>query len=115
MHALPAQCLLCRSPIDSELEQVFDTRFGIDASYTIGCCTQCGLEQTYPVPGEVELKNLYEAHYNYGGEKKTRYTHLRSRILTSRPYRTWLAIDCDISFWTPRGSGRLLDVGCNEG
>ena len=27
----------------------------------------------------------------------------------------WLAVDGDISFHSVNGSGRLLDVGCNEG
>jgi 2-polyprenyl-3-methyl-5-hydroxy-6-metoxy-1,4-benzoquinol methylase len=30
-------------------------------------------------------------------------------------FRLWLAIDGDVSFHEPRGNGRLLDIGCNEG
>ena len=75
----------------------------------------CGIEQTCPVPTPEELKNLYETFYNFGGEKGTIYTRLRARFFSSVFYRFWLAIDGDISFHRMKGSGRLLDVGCNEG
>jgi SAM-dependent methyltransferase len=73
------------------------------------------LEQTRPVPTLTELKELYESHYNFGGEKETCYTELRERFLFSFLYKLWLWIDGDISFHCRRGPGRLLDIGCNEG
>jgi 2-polyprenyl-3-methyl-5-hydroxy-6-metoxy-1,4-benzoquinol methylase len=70
---------------------------------------------TTPFPSPQELKDLYETHYNFGGETGTRYTGLRELFLFSSLYRFWLALDGDISFQNRKGSGRLLDVGCNEG
>lgn len=68
-----------------------------------------------PVPRQEDLNQLYEAYYNFGGEKDTRYTRLRTKFVNSWFYRVWLAVDGDISFHRARGSGTLLDVGCNEG
>jgi SAM-dependent methyltransferase len=67
------------------------------------------------MPSLPELKKLYEAQYNFGGETGTLYSQLRERFLFSFLYRLWCRLDGDISFHLRRGSGRLLDIGCNEG
>lgn len=67
------------------------------------------------MPSGDELKRLYETYYNFGGEKGTTYTNLRAKFLSSRLYDLWMAIDGDISFHKRKGSGKLLDIGCNEG
>jgi SAM-dependent methyltransferase len=62
-----------------------------------------------------DLKKLYEAQYNFGGETDTLYTRLREWFLMSFLYRIWIRLDGDISFHSRSGSGRLIDIGCNEG
>jgi 2-polyprenyl-3-methyl-5-hydroxy-6-metoxy-1,4-benzoquinol methylase len=109
------RCLLCGGQLSTEIANIYDTRFGIQTSYSIASCSTCGSAQTAPLPTPQELKNLYETYYNFGGESGTRYTHLRERFLFSLLYRYWLALDGDISFQNRKGNGRLLDVGCNEG
>ncbi len=79
------------------------------------CCGHCGLEQIDPRPVPDDLKKLYETYYNFGGERGTTYVRLREWFFASRLYRIWLALDGDGSFHTRKGSGRLLDIGCNEG
>jgi len=113
-----AYCLSCKSPVKTCSAPLFDTRFGIAMPYTIVCCEKCGLEQTSPLPSNDELKVLYETYYNYGGEegeKESRYVKLRALFQNSWMWDFWLKIDGDISFHAVRGTGRLLDVGCNEG
>lgn len=110
-----SKCLVCGSKVTAEIQGLFDTRFGIKNVWNIGRCIDCGLEQTIPTPSSEELKKLYETFYNFGGEKGTFYTRLRARFLSSVFYRVWLAIDGDVSFHSVKGSGRLLDIGCNEG
>ena len=110
-----ARCLACGGALRTVLDRVFDTRFGIDTTFDIARCVACGLEQTAPRPGRTALAAYYAAHYNFGGESDTAYTRQRARILRSRAYRLWLAIDGDISFHDRPGHGRLLDIGCNEG
>jgi SAM-dependent methyltransferase len=73
------------------------------------------LEQIYPVPPPADLKNLYESHYNFGGEKDTAYTRLRECFFSSFLYSSWVRIDGDVSFHARKGTGRLIDIGCNEG
>jgi SAM-dependent methyltransferase len=109
------RCLLCSGELRQSLTGLFDTRFGIDGTYGVTACDTCGLEQIHPVPSVSELKNLYESHYNFGGEKGTLYTRLRERFLSSFLYRWWTYLDGDISFHARRGKGFLLDIGCNEG
>ena len=92
-----------------------DTRFGIEGNYEVRCCIRCGLEQIFPVPESEELRKLYEAHYNFGGEQGTFYTRMREAFLASFWYRIWMRSDGDVSFHSRKGTGRLLDIGCNEG
>lgn len=92
-----------------------DTRFGVPGSYDIYRCTRCDLEQMFPRPSMSELKTLYETYYNFGGEKGTRYTRWRDHFFLSFLNRLWSVLDGDISFYQQRGTGRLMDIGCNEG
>jgi 2-polyprenyl-3-methyl-5-hydroxy-6-metoxy-1,4-benzoquinol methylase len=108
-------CLVCAGLLEEYKDELFDTRFGIRGRYEVRRCLECGLEQTFPVPGPTALKALYESHYNFGGETGTLYTKLRQRFLCSWIHRFWARIDGDISFHLRNGSCRLLDVGCNEG
>lgn len=110
-------CVSCSQPLRQveTLNTVHDTRFGIGHPYQIQKCTHCGLEQTTPLPNQMEMNELYEKFYNFSGESNTRYTQLRAKFINSFLYRFWLAIDGDISFQRMSGAGKLLDVGCNEG
>jgi 2-polyprenyl-3-methyl-5-hydroxy-6-metoxy-1,4-benzoquinol methylase len=108
-------CLDCAGVVVINEPDLFDTRFGIPVHYSSAICKSCGLEQLAPPPQQDELKQLYETYYNFGGEQNTRYTFLRERFHLSSLYHLWLVLDGDISFHGIKGSGRLLDVGCNEG
>lgn len=108
-------CLDCGSTLTVTKSGLFDLRFGIPGNYTAVTCNSCGLEQLAPPPSQDDLKRYYESHYNFGGERNTKYTSVRHRFLFSPLYRFWTALDGDISFHCIKGSGRLLDVGCNEG
>jgi 2-polyprenyl-3-methyl-5-hydroxy-6-metoxy-1,4-benzoquinol methylase len=110
-----AVCFLCGSAMEVTLTGVTDNRLGTPGTYEIHGCTRCGLEQIYPPPSLAKLKELYETHYNIGGEKNTLYTRWRERFLFSSLYRLWIWLDGDAAFYRRRGTGRLLDVGCNEG
>lgn len=114
-NAANITCLICGNQAEIAQTGLFDTRFGIRASYSIARCAACGLEQTTPLPSPEEIKSLYETYYNFGGESGTLYTRLRGLFLSSLLYRFWMFFDGDISFHSKRGVGRLLDVGCNEG
>jgi len=108
-------CLLCGGTVTVVVPGVTDTRFGIGGRYDVLRCAVCGLEQTYPLPSPEDLKELYEGHYNFGGERDTTYTRIREWFHSSPVYRLWLLLDGDISFHRSKGAGRLLDIGCNEG
>jgi 2-polyprenyl-3-methyl-5-hydroxy-6-metoxy-1,4-benzoquinol methylase len=110
-----AECLACSGKLTPLLANLFDTRFGIDREYAVRRCSRCGLEELYPVPGPEQLKYLYETYYNFGGENGTLYTRLRKSFFRSSLHRLWASADGDISFYTRTGTGRLLDIGCNEG
>jgi 2-polyprenyl-3-methyl-5-hydroxy-6-metoxy-1,4-benzoquinol methylase len=111
----PALCMACGGLTETSIGELFDTRFGIEGRYEARKCRQCGLEQIFPLPAAVELKNLYERFYNFGGERGTVYTTLREWFFSSPLYRLWIRLDEDISFHLRQGRGRLLDIGCNEG
>jgi len=108
-------CIVCAGLTATSIERLFDTRFGIEGTFEARRCMQCGLEQLFPVPAPAELKDLYERYYNFSGERGTAYTTLRDWFFSSPLYRLWIRLDEDISFHTRQGSGRLLDIGCNEG
>jgi SAM-dependent methyltransferase len=108
-------CLLCGAPTRLVLDHVTDTRFGSPGEWRILHCDACSLEQTDPRPSAAELKVLYETYYNYGGEAGTSYTGWRDRIILSPLYQLFLKLDGDVAFNAETGSGRLLELGCNEG
>jgi 2-polyprenyl-3-methyl-5-hydroxy-6-metoxy-1,4-benzoquinol methylase len=108
-------CILCGASCQPVLANLYDDRFGAPGLFDIIKCQLCGLEQTVPQPSETQLKELYEQFYNFGGEANTTYTKIRERFLASPLYRLWLTWDGDISFHLRQGTGRLLDIGCNEG
>jgi len=108
-------CLLCGAVAHLTISRLMDTRFGIPGSYNVTRCSRCGLEQIHPPPTQKELKDLYESYYNFGGREKKLYGRVRKWFFSSGAHRLWAAIDGDICFYTRTGSGRLLDLGCNEG
>lgn len=110
-----AACLVCGGEVEVTIRNIHDTRFGVNGEYDIGKCLACGLEQITPALSHHELKSLYEKYYNFGGKKGTFYTRIRKLFFDSVIYRIWLIIDGDTSFHSYKGSGRLLDFGCNEG
>jgi 2-polyprenyl-3-methyl-5-hydroxy-6-metoxy-1,4-benzoquinol methylase len=115
LKELDSKCITCDSILSIELQNVFDTRFGIKDKYEIGRCVICGTEQILPLPSFKDLKELYETYYNFGAEKGTIYTDFREYFFSSVLYRFWQIVDGDVSFHNQKGFGRLLDVGCNEG
>jgi SAM-dependent methyltransferase len=108
-------CTACAGFLQTYADGLFDTRFGIPGDCEARRCQKCGLEQLSPIPTAARLKDLYERYYNFGGEHDTLYTRLRERFFSSPLHRFWAFLDGDISFYTRKGSGRLLDIGCNEG
>jgi SAM-dependent methyltransferase len=111
----PPRCMACAGLTEISASALFDTRFGIEGNFEVRCCLRCGLEQLFPLPAPAQLKSLYERYYNFSGERGTVYTTLREWFFSSFLYRLWIRVDEDISFHTRTGSGRLLDIGCNEG
>ncbi|MGA9544081.1 MAG: class I SAM-dependent methyltransferase [Candidatus Sulfotelmatobacter sp.] len=111
----PAICVARAGLTSTSIEGLFDTRFGIEGSFEVRRCPCCGWEQLSPIPAPAELKSLYERFYNFSGVRATLYATLRDCFFSSVLYRLWIRLDGDISFHTRRGSGRLLDIGCNEG
>ncbi|MGB7600542.1 MAG: class I SAM-dependent methyltransferase [Candidatus Sulfotelmatobacter sp.] len=108
-------CTICQGLCETSASGLFDTRFGIEGRFEVRKCGGCGWEQIFPAPTPAQLKQLYEGFYNFGGEQDTLYTTLRERFFSSALYRWWIRLDGDVSFHARRGSGRLLDIGCNEG
>jgi SAM-dependent methyltransferase len=108
-------CLFCAAPTHEMLAEIADNRFGSPGSYAIHACNACGGRQTFPRPDQAALKTLYERYYNYGGKTDGAYAAIREKFLFSPFYRLMLAVDGDVSFHRQRGTGRLLDIGCNEG
>ncbi len=110
-----SRCLVCGGKVNISVKGLFDARFGAEGRYNVGECASCGLLQLAPLPSQGALKKLYQRYYNFGGSGKGAYTGARRLFFDSVLSRLWSFIDGDISFYDRKGSGRLLDVGCNEG
>jgi SAM-dependent methyltransferase len=109
------RCIACGGALaPAHLTDVWDVRFGVPGAWDIRRCASCGLEQISPVPAPDALGAAYRDYYNFGGSGG-RYAGWRQKFIDSPVYRVWLALDGDISFHSMRGTGRLLDIGCNEG
>jgi 2-polyprenyl-3-methyl-5-hydroxy-6-metoxy-1,4-benzoquinol methylase len=107
--------MLCGSTLTVTRTGLFDYHFGAAGVFNLATCAGCGLEQTVPRPTEQELVGFYEAHYNLPGKTGSVYKGVREWFFFSWFYKLWSFIDGDPSFYTRRGTGRLLDIGCNEG
>jgi len=108
-------CLFCGAATTVALPHVVDNRFGSPGKYAIHACVSCDGKQTFPRPDAPTLKGLYERWYNYGGKTDAGYASAREAFLFSPFYRLMLAVDGDVSFHAAKGTGRLIDIGCNEG
>ncbi len=108
-------CILCQGKTRPVLSSLVDNRFGAPGEYAICECAICGLLQTEPRPDPDTLHGLYERYYNFGGREPGGYATFREKLYGSWLYRLWLRLDGDITFALRKGSGRLLDIGCNEG
>jgi len=110
-------CSVCGWACQPTLLNVSDFRFGVKGVYRIAECVKCGLWQTLPRPSSTELADLYQQHYNFAASKRqtVAYDQIRDLFLHSPAYRLWLWLDGDPSLHGLEGTGRLLDVGCNEG
>ena len=108
-------CRVCGSQIFTTVSDVFDTRFGIENYYNIGLCKICGLEQTCSIPSITALRSYYDKYYNYNEQATGRYNELRHWFLQSVFHRIWTFVDGDITFLRFKKSGKLIDIGCNEG
>lgn len=108
-------CLFCGGETAVAVPRVVDNRFGSPGEFAVRACAACGGRQTSPRPDAAALKALYERWYNYGGKTDGAYAAAREAFLFSPWYRLMLAVDGDVSFHADRGTGRLIDIGCNEG
>jgi len=106
--------MACGSKVVIELQNLFDTRFGIRIPGISADAEHAGMSRRSPFLPPV-TSNSYMKHTTTSAGKGTFYTGLRARLFSSILYLFWLNIDGDISFHTQKGAGRLLDVGCNEG
>src|SRR5258706_7621534 len=102
------RCLQCGDQLIPIMEDLYDSRFGIEQTFDAVRCVSCAVEQIAPLPSDDQLKIFYEKFYNYGGERNSFYTRMRGRFLLSLLYRLWIFIDGDISFHSVKGKGRLL-------
>lgn len=114
-RAIATTCPACNGEMRISVSGLFDTRFGAPGHYSIARCGTCLLEMTLPLPQADELPALYERYYNSAGKENSGYKAARNKMLFSWLYRLWMAIDGDVAFHARKGTGRLLDLGCNEG
>ncbi|MSN25631.1 MAG: methyltransferase domain-containing protein [Geobacter sp.] len=107
-------CRLCRYPLPEVAITATDLRFGIPDSYEIVQCNNCGLYQLQSDMDETTLTEFYTRYYNFTEIINNWYSILRFTFFSIFG-KAWTRIDSDISFHSQKGSGRLLDLGCNEG
>lgn len=108
-------CILCGGPVTRTAAGYTDDRFGMPGEWNIGRCGSCGLVQQSPCPDPGRLSGLYSQYYNFPRRTPALYRQMRDRFLLSPLYVVWSRLEGDISFHNRKGSGTLLDVGCNEG
>ena len=110
-------CILCGGALKKGLGGLFDTRFGLDGSYEVRFCQSLWTgTRTSPIPLLCRRsRRCTSPTYNFGGAKDTLYTNFRARFFSSFLYRLWIRLDGDVSFHGSKGTGQLLDIGCNEG
>jgi len=107
-------CRLCGLPLSGLSISVTDLRFGIPDTYNIIQCNNCCLYQLESNLSDQTLTDLYTKYYNFTETTNNWYSTIRSTFFSFFG-KIWMIIDSDVSFNRRKGSGRLLDLGCNEG
>lgn len=107
-------CRLCGLPLSGISTSAIDLRFGIPGSYGITQCKNCSLYQLESNLTEQTLTELYTKYYNFSETTDKWYSKIRGTFFSFFG-KLWTVIDSDVSFNRQKGSGRLLDIGCNEG
>ena len=115
MLGIMKSCDICGGKSLKAIAGLNDTRFGSPGQWVVSECSGCGVLSGKTRPSERELGRLYRRYYNFGGGNGGIYSSLREAFQRSSMYQLWLDIDGDIAFQGVRGTGRLLEVGCNEG
>ncbi len=131
----PQPCSTCGSDRFRTLFEAWDRQFARREDWVYGRCEACGLVSLRPLPREPELASYYPRDYaphappsapDRGDARRPgaleRFA-VRHRFGTDASRRTdaWGRVGRGLSRWLargliePRGSNRLLDVGCGSG
>ena len=113
---MSGNCILCSAGLDEPSYTVFDNRFGIEEEFNYKTCPNCFHIQIDPLIDKNKLNKFYNDHYNSIEKiKGGRYSKVRSFINGSFLKVLYSYLEGDISFSLKKGSGKLLEIGCNEG
>ena len=113
---MPNTCILCGGALSGPSFSVFDNRFGIKELFKYKTCSDCLHIQIDPLIDKDKLNKFYNDHYNSiekieGGK----YSKVRGFINSSFLKIIYNYFEGDISYSLKKGSGKLLEIGCNEG
>ncbi|MCP3873870.1 MAG: class I SAM-dependent methyltransferase [Desulfobacteraceae bacterium] len=108
-------CPDCSDSMRLVADRIYDTKYGVPGEYSFYRCQSCQMVRIHPILSDRDLKQIYEKYYNFGGKTSKRYTRVRKYFINSKLYQLWMKIDGDICFHSYKGTGRLIDIGCNEG
>jgi 2-polyprenyl-3-methyl-5-hydroxy-6-metoxy-1,4-benzoquinol methylase len=104
-------CPYCEGPLLGRFAAVADWRFGAGRPADVYQCAECGALAAGEVPGDEELASWYAEYYTHALEPDR--PRLWSRLWpTPRRRREMTQLR---SYFSARGSGRLLDVGTGAG
>jgi 2-polyprenyl-3-methyl-5-hydroxy-6-metoxy-1,4-benzoquinol methylase len=109
-------CILCSASLSEPIYKIKDNRFGIKGVFKYKTCSSCRHIQLDPLLDQENLIKYYSVYYN-SVEKSinNKYINFRKLINTTFLGKIYNWLEGDITFSLKTGSGRLLEIGCNEG
>jgi len=109
-------CKVCGQEITVVFKNLFDTRYGYPDYFDVFHCSNCGLYQTNPPLTKKDIGPLYTNYYPYAdvNAEKIKTDFQPELGITSR-LKNWLIGNHRIQNMLPKGSGKVLEVGCGDG
>ncbi len=109
-------CKVCGHEMMVALENLYDTRYGYPDYFDVLRCTNCGLFLVNPPLTQEEIGPLYTNYYPYADIDVEKIKNgFRPELGVRSKFKNWLTGNHRIQNMLPKGSGRVLEIGCGDG
>lgn len=104
-------CVYCEGTTWPYVNNLKDYRYGVEGSFCLSRCINCGALIADPMPCESDIEGFYGSYYTHQASASPPAVLQK---LWPLPRRRRMA-EHNMTYYLPRGGGSLLEVGCGAG